>query len=174
VNQNTAYYIPRFAKMEREGRILSFNWAAFLFTPYWLMFRKNYLFGALTLLFSLISTALTSYVHIVKLGWLNTASASDMYNQIYEIMNSDSPLAKYLYLIAGLSFVSFLISVAFGLFGNHLYLQTCVARVTKLKQQSPATYKVQLRMVGGVSLGLLMLVMMITYVAPLLAELLMT
>ena len=174
VDQNTTYYLPRFSKMEREGRALSFNWAAFLLTPYWLMFRKNYLFGTLTLLFSLINTAISSYVQIVKLGWLGLGSAADMYNQLNEILNSGSPLAKYLYLMAGMSLVSFLISLAFGLFGNYLYLQTCVGRINKMQEQFPTTYKSQLRSVGGVSLGLVLLTMLITYFAPTLIEILIT
>ena len=171
VVQNTPYYLPRFKKMDEGGRSVSFNWIAFLFTPYWLMFRKNYLFGALTLLFSLLSTALTSYVQIVKLGWDGSLSMVDIFNQLNEILRSGSPLAKYIYLIEGFTLISFLISLAFGLFGNRLYMQTCVGRVNRLQKQSPETYKAQLSTVGGVSAGLAMLTILFMYLSPTLVDL---
>ena len=172
VVQNTPYYLPRFSKMDQTGKAVSFNWMAFLFTPYWLMFRKNYLFGALTLLFSLLSAALTSYVQIVKLGWTGSVSMTDVLTQLNEILQTGSPLAKYIYLIEGFTLISFLISLAFGLFGNRLYMQTCVGRVTRLRAQSPTTYKARLATVGGVSIGLAMLAILITYISPTLVDLL--
>lgn len=168
VGPNAVYYLPRFAKMDREGSSVSFNWMAFLFTPYWLLFRKNYLFGTLALLFSLLHTALSSYVQIVKLGLGGDTSATDMYNQMQTILNSNSPIAKYMYLLAGLSCVSFLVSLAFGLFGNRLYLQTCARRITRLQDRSPTTYKAQLGFVGGTSAGLALLAAMISQFAPIL------
>ena len=173
VDQNTIYYLPRFAKMDREKSAISFNGAAFLFTPYWLMFRKNYLFGALTLLFSLLSTALSFYIRIVKLGWAIDISATDMYNQMQTIIETGDARMPYLYLMSGITIVSFLISLAFGLFGNRLYLQTCVGRINKLKTKAPSTYKTQLRTVGSVSLGLAMLVLMISQIVPMCVQLLM-
>ena len=168
VGQNTVYYLPRFKQMDETGRAVSFNWMAFLFTPYWLLFRKNYLFGALTLLFSLLNTALSSYIQIVKLGLGGDISATDMYYQMQTILYSGSPLAKYMYLLAALSSVSFMISLAFGLFGNRLYMQTCVGRVVKLQSRAPTTYKAQLGTIGGVSVGLGLMAAMITQFAPIL------
>ena len=40
------YYAPRFRTMKTEGKAASWNWIAFLFTPYWMMYRKMYGFAA--------------------------------------------------------------------------------------------------------------------------------
>lgn len=42
VGQNEEYYIPRFLKIEETGKKASFNWMAFFFPRYWLMYRKMY------------------------------------------------------------------------------------------------------------------------------------
>lgn len=55
VRLNTATYIPRFLRMEGKKAPVSFNWAAFLFSPFWFFYRKMYAVGAvlLSVLFAL-------------------------------------------------------------------------------------------------------------------------
>ncbi len=36
------YYRPRFSQMSRSDKMVSWNWAAFWFAPYWLLYRKLY------------------------------------------------------------------------------------------------------------------------------------
>ena len=45
IGTNTEYYLPLFNRMRKQGRKISWNWCAFLFTPYWLIYRKMYLLG---------------------------------------------------------------------------------------------------------------------------------
>ena len=45
VGVNTAYYVPRFHRISRSGSKVSWNWFAFLITPCWLVYRKNFLTG---------------------------------------------------------------------------------------------------------------------------------
>ena len=40
------YYVDRFQKMQFSNSKVSWNWCAFLFTPYWFLYRKMYPIGA--------------------------------------------------------------------------------------------------------------------------------
>lgn len=65
--QNAApKYISKFMKQKKSGRKLSWNWAAFLFTPYWFFYRKLYKAGAVFLAIS-IALSLVTYSPATKL-----------------------------------------------------------------------------------------------------------
>ena len=49
VETNSEYYMPKFEDMNTQNKKTSWNWAAFLFTPYWLIYRKMYAYGAVAL-----------------------------------------------------------------------------------------------------------------------------
>lgn len=49
VGVNTEYYLPKFWEMRTQNKMTSWNWAAFLVTPYWMIYRKMYVYGAVTL-----------------------------------------------------------------------------------------------------------------------------
>lgn len=55
VGAKQEYYLPAFARMCATGRIESWNWCAFLFTPYWLIYRKMYSYGAAALAVGFLS-----------------------------------------------------------------------------------------------------------------------
>ncbi len=40
------YYIPKFRELKSNNKNTSWNWAAFLVTPYWMIYRKMYGYGA--------------------------------------------------------------------------------------------------------------------------------
>lgn len=46
---NARKYVSKFKKMNQGKKKLSWNWAAFIFTPYWFFFRKLYKAGAVFL-----------------------------------------------------------------------------------------------------------------------------
>lgn len=62
VGPKSEYYLPAFQKLKRENKKTSWNWPAFLFAPYWMMYRKMYTYGAAALagffVLSLISSTL--------------------------------------------------------------------------------------------------------------------
>lgn len=47
VGSKTEYYLPHFEKMENLNSFTSWNWAAFFFSTYWMMYRKMYAYGAI-------------------------------------------------------------------------------------------------------------------------------
>lgn len=42
IQENHEYYIAKFNKMEISGSKISMNWAAFLFTDAWMLYRRMY------------------------------------------------------------------------------------------------------------------------------------
>lgn len=42
IQKNIDYYINKFSKMQMSGSSISWNWCAFLFSSYWLIYRKMY------------------------------------------------------------------------------------------------------------------------------------
>lgn len=49
VGTNTEYYMSKFREMNSQGKKTTWNWAAFLITPYWMIYRKMYAYGAAAL-----------------------------------------------------------------------------------------------------------------------------
>lgn len=58
IGQNQEYYVNKFQIMKATGGKASWNWPAFLVTPFWLFYRRMYLYGGIYLGASLILSAL--------------------------------------------------------------------------------------------------------------------
>ncbi|MBE6887329.1 MAG: DUF2628 domain-containing protein [Ruminococcaceae bacterium] len=54
IRKNKEYYIPVFHKLKSEGKYVSWNWPAFLAGPFWMVYRKLYLWAAGFMLVSLL------------------------------------------------------------------------------------------------------------------------
>lgn len=148
---NTPYYLPRFKRIA-NGKRVSWNWPAFLITPYWLMFRKNYLAGGLVLLFTVVKTFLENIVIYHFLIGTNMTTIADYFTAIQSAAMDESK-AVFFMIISGLFLAELLIRVLFGLFGNSIYLGTAISRIRKLKQQDATGYRSRLGAVGGISLA---------------------
>ncbi len=141
VGGNTAYYLPRFRKI-RDGRSVQWNWAAFLLTPYWLLYRKQYAAGIFVCLFHLLYFTL-NYTVFYMSGATDLVYLEDAFYKSYE--------AGFLPLLFLLAVAMVMIRVLFGLFANHLYLRTCQKRVQTAKETESFDYHSALRSKGGVS-----------------------
>ena len=64
VGQNQQYYASKFTTMATQNKKATWNWCAFLFTPYWFIYRKMYGYGfgmlAAVFILSLIPSGLVS------------------------------------------------------------------------------------------------------------------
>ena len=173
IGQNRAYYLPTFMKMTNDKKNTKWNWASFLLTPYWLLFRKNYVFAGIVLFFEILQTALLTYIERVKLGFLfngTDVSVDTVYNGLQNILETNSPLSKYIYFIVILSLISLLIRIVFGFFGNYLYMHNCFNKIKKQKELYPDNYKSKLHQIGGISFSLACLGYLICYFIPALSE----
>lgn len=68
VQENSEYYLPKFALMDSSGKKTSWNWAAFFFTDAWMLYRKMYKLFVITLIIqfivAMIFPGLSILVHI--------------------------------------------------------------------------------------------------------------
>ncbi len=158
---NTAYYLPRFQHLAKNDSHISWNWSAFLLAPYWLMFRKQYLVGAVALLWDILCTTLANIVLYTKLdeAFVENAwgQASLSYTKWMELMYTDDRLLLATLFIGMLGTTMILFRVCIGLFGNKLYMSDCRRKIQKARNTYPEGYRAQLSMLGGTSfvLGLL-------------------
>lgn len=68
IGVKSEYYVPKFQEMKSQNKQTSWNWAAFLAAPYWMIYRKMYGYGAgflaVAFLLSLIGSAFLSFLSL--------------------------------------------------------------------------------------------------------------
>jgi len=64
VGKNQDYYIPKFEVFEKTGNAISWNWSAFAFGIFWMVYRKMYLFSFLALVLISVINILETYINI--------------------------------------------------------------------------------------------------------------
>ena len=62
VGEKAEYYITKFNELLSLRKQTSWNWAAFLFAPYWCMYRKMYLYGSVMLGIMMILNLINSTI----------------------------------------------------------------------------------------------------------------
>lgn len=132
VGVNMSYYIPRFQRMNRGGSG-GWNWAAFLLSPYWLFYRKQYGLGA---------------IYFVVLMLIKVAGAflpSDLYDPTVLAIN---------YALMG---VWLALSLLLGIKGNAFYFAHCKKKVRTAKAKTPDLTSTELGARGGVTAGVTVL-----------------
>lgn len=147
VGQNAHYYLPRFKKLSKRDTAVSWNWAAFLLTPYWLWYRKQYLYGTLVLLFEILQTFCTAFFLYGYLG----ASAVTGYADLAALMQQhvgDPVFFRWELVILLCSVIQLLIRFFFGIVGNYLYLRVAKKRIEKWKTENGSDFTLS-RLGGG-------------------------
>lgn len=156
VGVNTAYYVPRFHRISRSGSKVSWNWFAFLITPCWLVYRKNFLTGGLTLLFWIARQLLSSFISLQYISPLLADGGNlyaDMLSAIDTLMQSPGTrLLLIALVVAGLG--ELLLRIFFGLFGNYFYMRNVIRKSKKWQTDPDARYHQNVFTSGGVSFGL--------------------
>lgn len=148
---NSAYYLPRFFKMSRGGSKCMWNWPAFLLTPYWLLYRKNFLSGILVLLFYVAKTLINGFI-LYQCIYPSIADAAGnvMIADLQQaIMSGEYTL--YVWILFLTMLADILLRVLFGCMGNYLYMRTAVGRVKKLSREHKGEFRQALIQAGGVS-----------------------
>ncbi len=147
VGQNAHYYLPRFSKLCKRETSVSWNWAAFLLTPYWLWYRKQYLYGTLVLLFEVLQTFCTAFF---LYGYLGASSATG-YTDLATLMQQhigDPVFFRWELIILLCSVIQLLIRFFFGIVGNYLYFRIAKRRIEKWKTEDSTDFALS-RLGGG-------------------------
>lgn len=75
IGNNAQYYIQKFSQMKSQGSNISWNWCAFLVSPFWMLYRKMYGYGAgllaaaaMLVLFNAAAIMIVPYILIGMFG----------------------------------------------------------------------------------------------------------
>jgi ribosomal protein L40E len=182
VMQNTMYYIPVFKRKKTEGHS-RFNFAAFMFSGAWFLYRKQYKLGAIltSVMFILylsnicisniysypiLMNALTQVGYIATISLNNTVTAptTEQYNSAILII-MQSPGQLFLVCLPALLCLAMLvIMIVSGIISNNIYLNYCIDTVHELRNKTtgPEEYNLELAKKAGVN-PIIALVIMVCY-----------
>lgn len=165
VKQNTAYYMPVFQYMKRIGRN-KFNFSAFLFSGAWMLYRKQYKYGAVItgLMFALYLAFQCAYwlVAYPAMSALATQAGFDptqmhlftdeQYLAI-STLAAQSPTAIFQLMLPFLVLLLILACMIFvGVRGNKMYLNHCVSTMREIKADvADSDPAMTLQVKGGVN-----------------------
>lgn len=153
VGQKADYYLPRFRRMTRSGRNTSWNWAAFIFGPLWLLYRKMYTLGAVVILLELVQSAITE-IAFKAIGFRITDDMT--YTELYTALESALTSSGNFYFLISvwlISVIMFVLSIALALYGNRLYQEHCCRTISRLRGKTPDLTAGELAAIGGVSIA---------------------
>lgn len=141
VGGNTVYYIPRFHRL-KEGRMFQWNWAAFFFAPYWLLFRKQYLPGAIV---SLMYLTMDTMMNLI-IYWSGAPALGTVNQAVYAVESAGYSTPFFLLLLGMIA-----LHLLMGFFGNRIYMEGALRRTRRVRDQHPENLSFALRQAGGIS-----------------------
>lgn len=156
VGYNALRYINVFRKMANLKKKVSWNWLGFLLPEYWLISRKCYTPAILISFYSI----LTSIVSTMAMA--NTSVQYFIQSGVIE-----SSIKNIILILGVLSFISILLRVFIGLFGDYIYKKKVYSSIKELKQNS-TTSDIDFMKVGGVNLFLPILLYFAIYAVSIL------
>jgi hypothetical protein len=59
IQKNTEYYIPKFKEIQESKNPAKWNWASFLFSEWWFLYRKMYIIGLIILIVDIFLSMIT-------------------------------------------------------------------------------------------------------------------
>ena len=137
VQSASARYIPKFKAMAEKKKKISFNWAAFFFSPYWLFYRKLWQAGLIFMGLMLpVALPFTSKVEAFTTAYqayseaIYTSSQADVAAALEKVMSAMIPILPML----GIQIVLHIVA---GFIANPLYKRSVTAKVQKLRAAFP-------------------------------------
>ena len=159
VRNNSNRYIPVFSSMAARKKSVGWNWSAFLFSYGWFFYRKCYIEGFVSILFTIISYIMTAPYFITVLRAMSqngvtgsAAMTAEQYAKVAEdIIGSITPFALIM-LAAGIILL-FVIHLVAGMFADRLYLNHAKAKIQKIKADDRFEDKISaITISGGVNI----------------------
>ncbi len=153
VGAKANYYMPRFRRMARNGSSVSWNWAAFIFGPLWLLYRKMYAFGAIVLALELLHTMIIN-ISFKALGLMSLDQIDylDFISQL-EATGTNSSSMYFSLAILIMSTIMIAVEIGLALFGNRLYRDHCQRKIANARAKTPDLTSGELSSIGGVSIA---------------------
>lgn len=149
VGNNAAYYLPRFRQIE-TGCSGGWNWCAFLFAPYWLLYRKQYFLG---LLYFFCQTIYSFAYNYVFFPMQSASTMTEMQEEFQKIL-FDENMRVFLLPIFLLSVILLVAKILLGIKGTELYKRHCEQRIQNVRKRTPDLSTAELASFGGTSMSL--------------------
>lgn len=144
VQQNTIYYIPTF-KRTREMNSSRFNFAAFLFTGGWMLYRKMYKQGIIATVIWLVlylSRALVSLLFVAPkfrniTNSLSSASYStELTERLTALMQTDEKFFLASMAVTALTICIIVFMIICGAKANKMYMKHCESTIREIRNQA--------------------------------------
>jgi len=168
VGQNTAHYIPRFAAIDKTGRRIHWNWAAFFLPGPWLLSRKCYLQGVAACLLQWACTMffwplLAAFTDLMQKYIPSDVTSSQQSYDILQRHMEEIPNNAYLLLGMGLLLL-LLVGIVFGMFGDLIYERHALVRIRAIRGDDDiADKRAAIGAAGGVNVLLAVLALAAMY-----------
>ncbi len=173
VQKNTYKFIPRFLKMDKTGKKVSWNWAAFFLGPLYFAYRKMWKYAIITLLCILIIPAI--FMNDINKYYNETYK---VYNEVllskdYEttdemnaaIEDAQKKLPPQPEALNAAGDVELVVDILSALFANYLYMQHCTSVLDKSRKIENAEEREKfIKSRGGRSVPQLILFCILVYV----------
>lgn len=152
VARDSQKYVHKFRRIS-EGNKLSFNWAAFFFSPYWFFYRKQIkpgiIFMTLQFCLNIIMTPFATeflnfseYMAGIDVNTVTEAAAAEIMAQMNELM---MPMAIYFGIIVFIKLIA-------GFVANPLYRSYTVKQLKDIQQEPNRSQKLsRILKFGGIS-----------------------
>lgn len=164
IGTGAKFYLPKFIREEKRGKRLSWNTAAFIFSPYWFFFRKMQLFGFIVMLCMLVLTGVCTSKRVIQSENSISTHLIESYRDGGDISSVQKEIKDFMNLWENRVYVSglFLIHLACGLTGNTLYLRHIKKKIPEIKESNsnPVKGAAALYLKGGVSISMAALSLM--------------
>lgn len=179
VKVSAQYYLPEFKKI-KDKKPSRFNFAAFIFSGGWLLYRKQYAWGtvlslvlavvlvASTVLDLLFNEAILSQA-MANSGVTNSASGLSSLLNAQNLQNISAQISAlpthrqvFFYLPVVLYFIQFVMMIVVGLNANRMYMKHCIKTIKKIRAKGLTTqnFEKELDSSGGVNTALAMVLLL--------------
>ncbi len=138
ISGNALQYVNKFRKIESTGRV-TWNWAAFFFSPYWFFYRKLYKIGSVFLTLRLALSILS-----IPFADKFASATQVLYDATKNVTSTADPsfIAAYdgllkaaipIYIISG---ITILLAVISALIADRVYKKYVTRKLTEVEQYS--------------------------------------
>lgn len=154
IKLNSNYYVCEFKKIQ-NNQSSRFNIGAFLFSGFWMIYRKQYILG------TLVFVAMSFIDIISRLFLLNVNISNELYGDILSVLSNSQKAV-----LIAVVFIEFAIRIFLGLKANRIYMKHCISKIKSIKSASeiPQDISQKIRNSGGVSFIMVSILMMITII----------
>ncbi|MEG1835693.1 MAG: RING finger protein [Oscillospiraceae bacterium] len=148
-------YVPKMYKMEKMRSKISWNWAAFLFSPYWFFYRKMHTVGFLIMIVLLVITGFCSTKNVLEQSQATSETLYEFYqgNATQEDVVRETYKMQMLPENIILTVATLSVHLYAGLFGNYHYKKKVKNDVAEIKKNSNSdeNFRFMLFRKGGIS-----------------------